>query len=391
MAFLTAFLCLFPVFPMMSMTITKDVTNAAAMMVWVLMFVKLVDTDLTALKRPLFDLGFLIACLLASLTQKLGMAIVAVCLIALIFGHYRALLKIVAVVFATCTVVIVGVLIPKYAYGPLRVIPGSSQAAIAMPIQMLGRTAHEFPEDVTPQEKRQVESYLMYDWGQVAYNYNPYITDPVTGFQLRSEKSNITDFLKAWSSIGLRHPLTYFSAFVALESGWFTFNGPIQCKSPDEQKNKTPVPMFMRPITQTSANKDTFGKVDHILSAGKRSKTVDQMYQATLAIPVVNTLFYVSTWTSIIPFFTLYYLWRRRKFTMLNDWMRLLPYWISTASLLVYPVSLSTLDNQDNPTRYMFHALMLAPLAIGLIAVAGKSDSRPALSSKEQKDTSESE
>lgn len=61
-----------PIFPIFSMAIVKDITNAVLLITWILLFAKLVDSSLTLFGKPVFDIAFLSMSLLTSLTQKNG-------------------------------------------------------------------------------------------------------------------------------------------------------------------------------------------------------------------------------------------------------------------------------------------------------------------------------
>lgn len=298
------------------------------------------------------------------------MYIILLSLLALLLGRYRTLFKIIASALAAILPIVVNVLIPQSVFPVLHVKSDTSQAALTMPIQLVARAAHDHHDDVTAQEKQEIESYLIFDWDEIAQNYMPYMSNPVTGTSLRSEDSSALEFLKAWVTIGLRHPMSYFNGFMCLESGWFTFDGHLEGNPKylgERESGQTAVPMMMRPLTHMKANKDTYGKIAPIHSTTRRSDLIDQLYKGASNIPILNTLFYTATWTSIIPFFSLYYLWRRRKKPVYEDWVKPVPYWLAALTLAVYPVSLSTPDGQYNPTRYMSHTLLFPPLALGLL------------------------
>lgn len=52
--------------------------------------------------------------------------------------------------------------------------------------------------------------------------YNQYISDPLTGFNLKAEVSS-TQLCKVWIKIGFE---SYINGFFSLESGWITFQSP---------------------------------------------------------------------------------------------------------------------------------------------------------------------
>ena len=77
----------------------------------------------------------------------------------------------------------------------------------------------------------------------------------------------------------------------------------------------------------------------------------------------------------MIPTFVLYVLWRRRGCNEGGSLFRFAPYLVSVASLFVYPISLQVEGDKADPSRYMFHTLLLAPIAFGMLCFSKKKDS----------------
>ena len=86
------------------------------------------------------------------------------------------------------------------------------------------------------------------------------------------------------------------------------------------------------------------------------------------SVPVLNLLMYIALWASVVPAFLAYVLWRRRRTSVtLNGLLQFVPYYLSVILLFVYPVSLEISGGHGNPTRYMFHTLLFAPMMIGMV------------------------
>ena len=366
----TMFFCFFPIFPIAFMSLSKDITHASFFIAWLLMFMRLVDTKLEKIKQPSFFFGFLILGLCSSLSKKMGMYIILFCLIILIFGKFRIRFKAVVAGIAAFLFAIVSIILPNYYYPKANIVPGGGQAAFAMPIELLGRSAHAYPQDVTESEKKAIESYLVYSWDQISAQYDPYIADPVTGYKLRKGAST-PDFLKAWLKIGLRHPMTYFNGFVCLESGWISFSGKNKTSVSYGQVEKQvqyPIQLQMDASVHTLVNEDTFGKLIPNKDKNWAQEVVGSITSVMKSIPVVNALTYVAFWTSVFPTFIAYLLWRKRRESVSSRTIfQVLPYFVSVVSLFVYPVSHETGNGHGDATRYMFHTLLLAPMMIGLL------------------------
>lgn len=368
------FLCFFPVFPVMFASMSKDITHVVFFLAWLLMFVKLVDSRLEKFKEPKFLGVFFVISLCASMSKKIGLYIIVFSLLLLLIGKFKAKLKVIAVCIVVVLYAIISVALPNYYYKKAHIVPGSAQAALAMPIELLGRAAHAYPDDVSAEEKKSIDSYLVYTWEQISEQYNPYIADPVTGYKLRKGAST-PDFLKTWLKIGLRHPMTYVNGFFSLESGWITFTGTGEMKQP--QKPYKQYPVQMDPMTMTSVNSETFGKLAPSTIETGAQKLIKNILDAVRSVPIINALMYIALWTAVIPTFIAYVLWRKRKTHItLNSLMQFVPYYLSILLLFVYPVSLEISGGHGNPTRYMFHTLLLAPLMIGMTLSLTKKEER---------------
>ena len=81
------------------------------------------------------------------------MYIILFCLIILVFGKFRIRFKAAVAGIAAFLFAIVSIVLPNYYYPKANIVPGGGQAAFAMPIELLGRSAHAYPQDVTDSEK----------------------------------------------------------------------------------------------------------------------------------------------------------------------------------------------------------------------------------------------
>lgn len=366
----TAFFCLFPITPMMAMVICKDTTHALFFLPWTILYVKLVDGKLELLRNPRFLSAFVILTILSSLTKKTGLYIIVVSLLLLVLGHFRKKMKIVVVCLAASTWLVINVLVPALLFPPLHVVPGEKVAAIVTPVQMLARTAYDHSTTTVDSQKEAVDEIMPFGWEGMASKYTPYLADPVTGYGANNPRGSLPSFARLWANVGIRHPLSYLNGFFCLEGGWMSFVGPQSTnaqKSPYSQE-----PMVTRVNAWTATNPDTYGQLHSDPEPNWRQRLAQETLQTLTTIPVFNAFFYVATWSSVVPFFILYAGWRRRRRENLSVLaMRTLPYFISVLSLLAYAISFSVPGRMD-PTRYVFHAIVTAPLALGaLFAVRG--------------------
>ncbi|WEV65403.1 DUF6020 family protein [Bifidobacterium sp. ESL0764] len=417
-----AFFCFFPVVPMCVMSIAKDTTSAMFFIPWAVMYCKLVDTSLGLLRNPWFVTAFALDGLLVALTRKLGLYIIVLCLLVLVIGRFAAKFKAAAVAFAVVLFVIVDMAIPKFVFQHINVVPGTPEAALALPIQMMARAAHDHPDDISDADRAAVNDYLEYSWERIGRDYDPWLAVPAIGWTVKG-KVPVSRLAKAWLDVGLRHPDSYLQGFFCLEAGWMTFDA----FSVKYQPIPKPVSVVMLPMTTSDTAAYTYGVLQPHTPPTEASETVKQLYRTLVDTPGVNIPFFMALWTSVLPGFILYYLWRRRKerrqtILMMNrnrrtdsdarlgqavqtdrtvgtdgetsrfnaidtddladrpaaDLMarasaagrnlllKCLPWLLSAASLYVCAESLSR-PGRPSPTRFVFQLVLLTPMVIGFL------------------------
>lgn len=377
--------CFFPPIPILLMSAVKDVTHLLFFVPWCLLYIEVIRSDRRSLR-----LFFLLAIfgILSSLTKKMGLYVILASSLLALLSKSNVSNKVRLLLSTIVVYVISNILIPIFVFPVLNVVPGGPQAALALPIQQVARVAKAYPEDVTKEEKEAIDSFLLVGWDDMSEKYNPYIADPVTSYNVK-DKTKVIDFIKAWVSIGLRHPLVYLNAFFSLESGWISFSSVPEVADPeiieitkvdinnvedssqivntDIVNTSQTVPLQIQIRTSTDVNPDTLGLIYPTHISSESSDIVKMIYAVLLNTPVINTLFYVAIWTAVVPFYCLHAIFfTHRKGGRLGYIALCAPYFLSVCSLFVYAVSLS-LVVQDNPTRYMFHTIVLAPLFLSLV------------------------
>lgn len=363
---LRAFVRFFPVFPITFAILVKDVIHLVFFIPWCLLFSETMHTSGRALKSAWFSIAFLLLSIGCSLTKKTAMYIVILCLLLLLFVSMGARYKVVAAGLAMGTYLVAQVAFPSFVFPLVNAVPGGPQAAIVVPIQQVARVAHLHPDDVTPEEREAIDSYLVTGWDRMGEDYNPYIVDPVSGYNVK-DKTGTLQFMRAWLSIGLRHPLVYLDAFISLESGWASFSSTSSVSQPEAPYSRSP--LLLQFVFSSDVNPDTFGTLYGVGPASIGSSVVSGLFETIMDTPVLNWPFYVALWTAVVPMLFLHVLRVLRRAGMKESCRRLIemsPYLVSVATLFLYAVSLS-LPGQVNPARYMVHAVILAPLYFGLL------------------------
>lgn len=343
----------FPVIPILYCSLIKDSIHSLFFVWWVILFAQAVLSHQESLKSPRFISAFFFAGLLASLTKKTGAYIVAVCVLFLLFQKAKAVHKVLSLLCGILPAAIVIVILPAVAYTPLNIVKGGPQAPLAVPIEMLARVAHTHPDAASPEQRKVISSFLIYDWEQIGKQYDPFISDAVTGFSVK-DSHQAKAFMKVWAEQGIRHPRQYAKAFLTIESGWISL----------VTGNQAPAqPQVMRVMTATRTSDVSFGRIASPDWKNPVNNMVFEGFVLLTQIPVINTLFLMCLWTACIPMYLLYWLWTRKMRS--EAWLSMVPYFISVASLAIYPVSQAL---NDNPTRYMFHTIVLVPIVISILS-----------------------
>ena len=128
-------------------------------------------------------------------------------LLALSPGRARRLVAGAAAAALAVELVVSSVLLPA-----LGVAAGGRQESLGPLFQMTARYLSEAPDDVEDWEREAIEAVLDYD--SLAESYDPTTSDPVK-MTYHGTDADLPAYLKAWVSMGLRHPGVYLDAFLA--------------------------------------------------------------------------------------------------------------------------------------------------------------------------------
>ena len=112
---------------------------------------------------------------------------------------------------------------------------GNIKEMFSAPMQMSARYIRDHGDEVTEEEREALELFFN-DYDNVAANYDPTCADPVKNMVF-VEKKNLPTYFSTWFKMGLKHPGTYFDAFICLNYGYL---------APSEQNAEATVDMPVR-------------------------------------------------------------------------------------------------------------------------------------------------
>ena len=105
----------------------------------------------------------------------------------------------------------------KGIYPAMGMQEGSIAEALSIPFQQTARYMVYANDDVTDSEEEAIRNVLAYD--QLAEIYDPTCSDNVKA-TFTQYNEGLGDYFKAWFTMGLRHPVIYFDAFINLNYGY---------------------------------------------------------------------------------------------------------------------------------------------------------------------------
>ncbi len=211
-----------PIFGAYAQTIGKDTLYAALLLLFTLETLTLLrcPEERPAARRLI---GYGAVALLTCLTRSNGVYVVLpTAMLTVIFGRHRlrvgaALAGALAVSFA-----FTGLLLPA-----LGVKDETASGLYSVCFQQSARLVRDHRAELTQDEYAAIDQVLAAD--QLAEKYEPVISDPVKftfrqyGTGAENEKAALAEYRAAWLQMGLKYPVTYLEAFIAGNSGYYSF------------------------------------------------------------------------------------------------------------------------------------------------------------------------
>lgn len=272
---IAVFVALYPVTALYAFNMCKDVSAAPFVLLYVCQMLRIHTSEGAVMKDRRFMLAVFMNAFVLMLTRKPSMYALAFAVLFLIIRYRGVRMRLTAALLGAVLLFHVGyssVLLPA-----LGVIPGETREMLSIPFQMTARYLNTYPDDVTDEELAAVSRVL--DLEAIG-NYDPRLSDPVKDTSNPDLGSgNLSAYLGAFVSMGLRHPGVYLDAWLNMVYGYFypSNSNTIVCltlNSPDEGG------MMLR-------QKESLQEL--------RLKLHDFIYYTLRRIPAVGMLFYVNT------------------------------------------------------------------------------------------------
>lgn len=351
--FMALFLAVFPIIPMLSMTLAKDTFNTPFFVFFSIAFCELWKTQGTILKSVPFDIFFVIDVLAVSLTKKTGMYIVILAMIFLVCTAIKSWRrKLGTLILAGIPYLIVGVVIPTFVLPTLHIAPGESNEILAVPMQQVANVAHNHKDDLSASEITDIEQIYHMDINQLQQAYCWYKADPIKGQQLSSEDEH--KLIRTWAEQLIKHPGDMLAAWGGLSAAWFSFNVTV-----GNDRNLS----MLLPISNSGHHYQGIERYVPWVDNTKAGNAVETFYMDTLlATPVFNVIWQKAFWATILPsaiMFLILAFGRQKK--KLNLLTLNAPMLITMLVLFAGPISTYT-----EATRYVLPMLYIVPLFLFL-------------------------
>ncbi len=214
--FSIGFYAVVPLFGLYSCMMLKDVTFSILFIWWFIYFIWIVQSRGAALSNKWTFCIFLLLSILAPLTKKTGLAVIAPSLLVL-FLYCRGYRKqaFTALLSSVMTVLVV---FPLIVFPLLDVAPGGKQEALSVMFQQTACFAKHHPDELTDSDKESIDRILIYD--SLADRYDPINSNPVKGqFDYWADADGLLRYAAVWLKQGLSDPVLY------LKSTWSTCYG----------------------------------------------------------------------------------------------------------------------------------------------------------------------
>lgn len=349
--FIAAFLTLFPIIPMMSMSLAKDTFNTPFFVFFSIAFCELWRTQGEILKSVSFNFFFILDVLAVSLTKKTGMYIIVLALLLLacfVVKHWSC--KIATIVLGSVPYLVVGIIVPTFILPALHIAPGESNEILAVPMQQVANVVHDHKDDLSAAEIDKIQQTYHMDIDQLQGAYCWYKADPIKGQELSSK--DVHALITTWMKQLVKHPGDMIAGWGGLSVAWFSFN-----VASGEERDLS----MMLPINNSKHHYQNIEQYIPWTDNTKAGNAIGRFYADTLsATPIFNIIWQKAFWATILPCAIMFLILRSKK-NKLNLLMLNLPMFITMLVLFAGPISTHT-----EATRYVLPMLYIIPLFLSL-------------------------
>ncbi len=344
--FLFCFVAFFPLVPLMFCSLAKDTISGAFFVAFVYELVVIFNSRGEKLDDNKTVIAMLLFAVLASLTKKPAgyVSVVVYLFLAAAFRSRKRVAKTLSSLFIL--VLLVFWAYPSLLLPAFSVQPGGKQESIATLIQQVAHDVTYDGESLSQEDRELINDFLLIDYDDFSKSYNWQIADPVKGRGLNNE-SRMGEFLKLWARNTVNNPKGHLEAWLGLVSGWITFRA-----------DSSGTPNYMVVCTYSGWLYDGIELCTDLSDQmGVGNKNADEIFHALQSVPILNVLFYRSTWGTIVPALLLFFALGSTRDGRIERMSIIMPALASLIPLAITPVSIFG----GEPTRYLFPIICVSP------------------------------
>ena len=206
-----------PLFGLYSQWLQKDMLYSEFVLMYVLLMSKILQENKIDIKEVII---FYIVGMFVCLLRNNGIyIIVPTCICLAIYLKREHRVRIIVVTIAT---IMLYLLITTGLYPALGIKNGSVREALSIPMQQTARYLRDHGDEVTEEERVALEGFC-YEFEILPEIYEPTCADPVKD-RINIEIDQPFVYFKAWIKMGIKHPGTYFDAFMNMNYGYLAPN-----------------------------------------------------------------------------------------------------------------------------------------------------------------------
>lgn len=358
-ALLLTFFAICPFFPMIFSTLAKDTLNLPFFLFFVICILEILHTQGKSLRKIPFSILFTLDILLMSLTKKTCIYIAVFCLLSLFFILKEKYERIAVSLTILTTSGIIIFLLPTFLYPVLHIEHGENSELLALPLQQVANLAKNNKDAISPEDQDILETIYGQSLDSLASSYLFYVADPIKS-NVNIPSNLLDDFIRIWAKYLILSPSDYIAAWGGLNTAWFSFD--IQ----------TPTDTTPNMITVQYSSAHYMQGLDSYIQWPQdtlANNTVTDFYQNNLlTTPLVNTFFYKSLWSSILPFFLMFIVCRKKQH-LKDNLILLSPILVTCLTLYVGPTS-----SYREATRYVLPLVCTIPIISVIIFQRQRTD-----------------
>lgn len=327
------FFAFYPVFPMYSITMWKDVLFGAMILLYIINVIELIHNTDKYLSSWKNTICFVLITLLVMLFRNNGIyaIILSVPIMLIVFKkNYKKII----IMYLLPIILYYG--FNSFAYNILGASKGNVAEALSVPMQQIARVVKYYEQELTEEEKEEINKYLPID--KVGEAYDSRISDPVKNlFKSGEFKSNKIEFIKLWWDLFLKYPKDYVESFLYNSYGYWY---PDTCNW----------------IYATDIAENEFG-----IRQAKRTEIslLDNCIKIR-NIPIISMIFSVgfAFWIALV---IVVYLIYKRKYKYIVAFVTMMALWLTTLASPVYC-----------EYRYVFAIFTSLPILISTLEISNE-------------------